>query len=218
MSNKLVSQLASYNLKMAAFELVKTFSEGVYKQEIVSAFDLFSKLPCAETAVNLVHIFPEAATVITLANDSFVRRQPEEMLGSHFDGYEDWMNSFDRNLKTVSEIQSYLLGEASKSEVTIEFHGMRDQAILFDRLDRIGVKKGVFKNRRQFLRDQITQDASAFRSVFDLICIHGIHSGVERFWDTLGNEVHSQFYLNSEIQYNLSMNVEPFLSGIHGIE
>ncbi len=211
MSDKLVSQLASYDLKMAAFNFVKTFSEGVYKKEIVEALDLFSKLPCAETAVNLIHIFPEIAPVMSLTKDSFVRRQPEEMLGPHFEGLKDWMNSFDRNLMAVSEIQSYLLKEASNSKITIEFHSMRDQAILFDRLERVGVKKGVLKNRRQFLRDQITKDDSAFRSVFDLICIHGVHNAKERFWDTLGNEVDAQFHLHSEIQYNLSMNVEQFL-------
>jgi hypothetical protein len=218
MSNKLVSQLASCNLKIAAFEMMKTFSEGVYKQELVAALDLFSKLPCAETVVNLIHVFPEAASVMTLADDSFVRMTPKEILGPRFERLEDWMSSFDRNLKTVAVIQSYLLKEASVGNVTVGFHSMRDQAILFERLERIGIKKGFFSNKRQFLRDRITKDASAFRSVIDLICIHGVHTGRERFWDTLGNEVDPQFHLHSEIQYNLSLNVESFLSILAGIE
>lgn len=203
---------------MAAFEMVKTFSKGVYKQELVAALDLFSKVPCLETAVNLIYVFPEALSVMTLADDSFVRMTPKEMLGARFEGLDDWMSSFDRNLKAVAAIQTHLLKEATAGKVTIGFHRMRNQAILFERLERVVIKKGLFSNKRQFLRDRITKDASAFRSVLDLICIYGVHTGRERFWDALGNEVDPQFHLRSEIQYNLSLNVESFLSILAGIE
>jgi hypothetical protein len=170
-----------------------------------------------ETAVNLVHVFPEALPFMTMANDSVTKVSKEE-LGPYFDGLHDWMSDFDRTLKSVTIIQAYLLKEATAGKVSIGFHRMRDQAILFERLERVGIKKGFFSDQRQFLRDRITKDASAFRSVLDLICIHGVHTGGERFWNALGGEVDPQFHLCSEIQYNLSLNVEPFLAILASIE
>jgi hypothetical protein len=211
MSSKLLEQLSSCNLKMAAFSIVKAFSEGIYKREFAAAIDLFTKLPCPETAVNLIYVCPDFLKPMSSADDSFIKITPIEHRGPYFQGFEEWMASFDRNLQVVQKIHSYLFKEASKGKVRVGFHGMRDQAILFQRLERIGIKKGFFKEGRQFLRDSITKNISPFRAVCDLICLHGIHNGKENYWNTLGKEVDAQFYLQAEILYNLSLNVEPFL-------
>lgn len=212
MNKKIIDKLKSCNLKMAAFDMKRHFSGKVLKNEIAQAMTFFIKVPCVETAVNLISVYPEISKVMFLSNDVFTKNTPKENRGAAYDGLDECMAMCDKNLLNVSNIQSYLLEEATKENITIGFHSLRDQAILLERLKRVGIKKGFFSNKRQFLRDRITQDMSAFYSVLDLICIHGIHNGRELFWDALGNDADPQCHLHSEIQYDLSLNVEPLLS------
>jgi hypothetical protein len=120
------------------------------------------------------------------------------------------MASFDQNERACKAIYEFLSEGATNSTIAIGFHRMRDQEILFNRLSTLGMRKGFFKNGRQFLRDTITCNPSAFRCVVDLVCIHGVEGGSERFWNALGAELGPQSHLQSEIQYDLSINATDF--------
>lgn len=204
MSGKLLRQLESCYLKAAAFHIVKGLEGGVYKKEMAAALDLFTKLPCPETAVILVAVCPETLPVLASASDSFVRMTPSEYRGPRIQGFEEWMESFDSNLRAASAIQQFLLREATANRVTVGFHRMRDQSPLYHRLAQVGIRKGFFADRRQFLRDTITRNPSAFRAVIDMICIHGVHGGRERFWNGLGGETDPQLHLQSEVMFEIS--------------
>jgi hypothetical protein len=215
MNGTLLKQLANCNLKAAAFHLVKGLEDGVYKEEMVGALHLFTKLPCPETAVNLVAVCPETLTLMTLASDSFVRMTPKEYHGPRIQGFEEWMESFDANLRAVSTIQSLLLREATAGRVRVGFHRMRDQSALYHRLNQIGIRKGFFADRRQFLRDVIAKKPSAFRAVIDMVCIHGVHDGRERFWNGLGAEADVQLHLQSEALFEISQVADVFVASLN---
>ncbi len=208
--NELLDHLRSADLKMAAFELVTTLAGGVYRKEMQQALQLFSTLPCPETGVILIAVYPEAAQIIALSNSGFAQNLPKDMRGPKFDKLDEWMASFDQNQRACKAIREFLLDGATNGTISIGFCRVRDQQVLFDRLSMIGIRKGFFKNGRQFLRDRITRDASAFRCVVDLIGIHGVDGGRERFWNALGAEVGPQLHLQSEIQYELSINTNSF--------
>jgi len=208
MSGKLLKQLSSYNLKMGAFELVEMFSDGIYEKDLVYALQVFSKLPCKETAINLITFCPDAFDVMLIADDSFVKSTPKEMLGEKYDGLEKFIVTCEENLRVVENMNYYLLKASKKGDITIGFHRTRNQDVLYGRLKQVGIKKGIFNNGRQFLRDEITNNLSAFRSVADLICVHGIYDHREVFWNTLGQQVTASFHLRSEIQYHLSSKKE----------
>lgn len=214
MNGKLLKQLANCNLKAAAFDLVKGLEGGVYKNEMVAALDLFIRLPCPETAVNLVAVSPETLTHMASASDSFVRMTPKEYRGPAIQGFEEWMESFESNLRATSAIQSFLLKEATAGRVRVGFHRMRDQSPLYRRLDQVGIRKAFFADGRQFLRDAITKEPSAFRAVIDMICIHGVHEGQERFWNGLGAESDAKLYLQSEVMFEISQ-AAAFLAMLH---
>jgi hypothetical protein len=204
--DELLQHLRSADLRMAAFELVTSLSDGVYPKEMHQALQLFSTLPCPETGVILIAACPEAAQILALANGRFAHSIPKNMRGPKFEKLDEWMASFDRNQRACDAIQRFLLDGANNGAISIGFHQRRDQAILFDRLSMLGIRKGFLRNGRQFLRDRITRDSSAFRCVVDLICIHGVDTGGERFWNALGAKLGPQSYLQSEIQYDLSIN------------
>lgn len=208
--SELLDHLRSADLNMAAFDLITTFSGGVYPKELQEALHLFSRLPCPETAVILIAACPEAASIIALADSSFALRHPKHMRGPVYDGLDEWMASFDQNKRACKAIHEFLLHGATNGAISVGFHRMRDQQILFDRLSMIGIRKGFASNGRQFLRDKITRDASAFRCTVDLICIHGVDDSGERFWSALGAEEVPQFYLQAEILYDLSDNTNGF--------
>lgn len=210
MSLALLKQLSNCDLKTAAFNLVKGLEGGVYKKEMAAALDLFTKLPCPETAVNLVAICPDTLPLMISADDSFIRMTPKEHRGTAIQGFEEWEASFEANLEAVVKIHGFLLKEAGADRVSVGFHRTRDQEPLFQRLERIGIKKGIFANRRQFLRDTVTKNLSSFRAVIDMICIHGVHEGHEKFLDGLGVESNSQLYLQSEIFYNIGQVISEF--------
>ncbi len=134
MSGKLLKQLENCNLKAAAFNLVKGLEDGVYKNEMAAALDLFTKLPSPETAVNLIAVCPEILELMASASDSFVRMTPKEYRGPKIQGFEEWMESFDANLRAASSVQSFLLKEATAGRVRVGFHRMREQSPLYNRL------------------------------------------------------------------------------------
>jgi len=127
------------------------------------------------------------------------------------------MESFEANLRAADATHKFILQGTTNGTISIGFHKMRDQQILFDRLATIGIRKGFFSNGRQFLRDKITRNDSAFRAVIDLICIHGIDTRGERFWNALGGEPGPQWHLQSEIQYDLSRDTERFAALIEHV-
>lgn len=212
MSGKLLKELGNYNLKAAAFHLVKGLEGGVYKNEMVAAMDLFTRLPCPETAVNLVAVCPETLALMATASDSFVCMTPREYRGPAIQGFEEWIKSFDSNLEAASAIQSFLLKEATAGRVRVGFHRMRDQSPLYKRLAQVGIRKGFFSEHRQFLRDTITGNASAFRAVIDMICIHGVHDERERFWNGIGGESDHQLHLQSEVMFEISQVAAAFVT------
>ena len=119
--------------------------------------------------------------------------------------------SVESNIDVVSKIQSFLFKKARAGDVSIGFHRLRKQAILIERINRIGLRKRLFSNRRQFLRDTIVSDLSAYHAVIDLICIEGIHEGKLKNWNGFGVEASLQFYHESEIMFrlkNLEVNDE----------
>jgi len=209
MSRKLLKQLSKCNLKEPAFGFVRGLSGGAYPRGLVAALDLFTKLPCPETAVNLCAVGPEVTPFMVSAGDGSFTRPPGI---TRPPGFEEWMESFEVNLRAVARIHAFLLSEAAADRVRIGFHRLRDQAELCHRLRQIGMKKGILANRRQFLRDTITKNASAFRAVIDMVCIHGVHDGRERFWGGLGAESTARLQLQSEIMYEVTRAVQPFVA------
>jgi hypothetical protein len=159
----------------------------------------------------LLAVCPEALTIMISANDAFIRMIPEKSRGSRIHDFDKLAESFEANLRATEVIQSFLLKEAGASRVRVGFHWTRDQATLDRRLVQIGIKKGIFADRHQFLRKNITKNLSAFRAVNDLICIYGVCDGEERFWDGLGQEANAQFFLHSEVIYEITQVVQDFV-------
>jgi hypothetical protein len=203
---------------MAAFDLARRLRGGVYPKAMVQAVDLFAKLPCRETAVILIAACPEVMPVLGLANSSLAFGIPKDLRGPAFQGLDEWMASFYANIRAVDAIHGFVLQGATEGTISIGFHRMRDQQVLFDRLATIGIRKWFFSNGRQFLRDRITRDGAAFRAANDLICIHGVDSRGERFWNALGGEPGPQWHLQSEIQYDLGGNTVRFAALIDELQ
>ncbi len=211
-SRKLFRHLAECDLKIAAFNLVKGLSGGIYKGEISAALDLFAKLPCPETALNLVLVLPETLGTMTSASDAFVRSIPKEGRGPRYNSLDEWIASMDANLDAVAAIQSFLLREVSAGRARVGFKKFGDQAAVFGRLDQVGVRKRPFSNRRQFLHDTITKNPSSYRSVIDMVCVGGFHERQERFWNGLGGETDIQFHTDSEIKFDIIEGTEAFVA------
>ena len=201
-TKRLMGELENCDLSLAAFHLVKNLKDGVFKEEIVAALDLFTRLPCPETAVNLISAWPETIEIMKLSQES---------LGPAIEGYEQRMKLIRSNLRTTTNIQTFLLKEATAGRVRIGFHRLRDQTSLLRRLDRIGIRKGLFKNSRQFLRDAIAMNQSAFRAVIDMICIEGLHDGRTKFWNGLGQEADAQIYFQTEVMFEIGLLGDAFV-------
>jgi len=207
--HELSAYLQDADLEMAAFDLAKQLEGGVYPKEMVEALRLFTRVPCSETAIILLKTCPEAAVVMSTRRRPFASL-PKNMRGPHYDGLDQWTQSFQQNLRVSDAVHEFLLRGALTYTISIGFHRMRDQSILFDRLALIGIRKSFFSKRRQFIRNKITRNRSAFRAVLDLVCIHGIDGTRERFWDALGAQVDAQWHLRSEIQYDVSGHAARF--------
>jgi hypothetical protein len=215
--DELLDRLRSADLNMAAFELVTGLSGGLYPSEMQQALQLFSTLPYPETAVILIAKCPEAAGIMALSNRRFAHSVPKAFRSPKLDKFDECMASFEQNQRACNAIHKFLLDGTINSTISIGFHRMRDQQILVDRLLALGIRKGFFQSRRQFLRNRITRDSSAFRGVVDLICIHGVDGGGERFWNALGAELGPQLHLQSEMQFDLSVNTRPFVQLVNQI-
>lgn len=208
--DELFANLQTCDLKMAAFTLGKSFSDGLYPKELAQALELFTKVPCPETAVIFVQACPEAADVMALSNGGLAQSLPIDCRGPRYHDLDQWMQTYEQNLRANDVIHAFLLDGARDGTVSIGFHRMRNQRILFDRMATIGIRKRLFRKGRKFLRDRITGNRSAFRAVSDLVCIHGIHNGHEYFWGAMGGELDAQWYLHSEILYDLSISAGLF--------
>lgn len=217
---ELLGHLRSADLEMAAFEIVRDLGGGVYSESVRQALSLFSALPCPATGVILVHEFPQVIPIIALANRRVAYSIPKEKRGPGFAKLDDWMASFNRNEKSCTAIHEFLMKGFADGTVFIGFHRMRNQKILLKRLSSLGMRKGLFKNGRNFLRDRISRNVLAYRCVVDQICIHGVdlESGEERFWNSLGAEQGPQSHLQSEVLFDLSDNTRRFARLIEGLE
>lgn len=128
---------------MAAFECVTKLSGDAYPKEMQQAFRLFTTLPCPETGALLIAACPEAAQIMALTNSRFAQNLPKDMRGPKFDMLDEWMASFDQNQRAYEAIHRFLLDGATNGTISIGFHRMRDQKILFDRLSMLGIAQRV---------------------------------------------------------------------------
>lgn len=209
-AKQLMGELEKLDLSLAAFRLVKSLEDGVFKKEITAALDLFAKLPCPETAVNLIYVCPEAAEVM----GTFTREQASferHLTGPAFEDREQWLKSMHSNLQTAARIQAFLSKEATAGRVRVGVHKLRDQTSLWQRLGGVGIRKGWFRNSRQFLRETIAKNPSAFRAVIDMICIHGVHDRREKFWNGLGQESDAQLWLHAEVMFEIGLRTDEFV-------
>jgi hypothetical protein len=214
---ELVEQLGTCNLKAAAFDLARGLGGGVYRKEMAASLSLFTTLPSPETAAILVAACPEALELMGLASDSFTRSLPVAQRGHALQGYDEWMASFESNLRAADAVQSFLLKEAEAGRVRIGFHAIRDQAPLYGRLALIGIGRVGFPAGRPFLREIITCRPSAFRAIIDMVCIHGVQDGRERFWNGLGAELDAQLHPQSEIMFDVSQVLDEFVAMLSSI-
>jgi len=88
-------------------------------------------------------------------------------------------------------------------EAKIGFHSLRDQKNLLADLSSAGIKKGLFKDTRQFLREKITNDPHAFHICRDYIVFQMIHQGREMFWNGYGKQKNAQYFHEAEIIVDL---------------
>jgi len=101
MSGKLFRQLENCNLERAACILIRGFKGKIVRKEVAKSLNLFTNIPCPETAINFYYEFPEALVIMFGANGASRLREEEE-----------WISVFNDNLKRVSLIHDYLLNEA----------------------------------------------------------------------------------------------------------
>jgi len=214
--NDIIDVIKSCNLIDIAYRTKKAFTGKVISDEIAKALDNFLILPCPETALSLLQQMPELLEVFRVSVDtpSVGEIYPKEIRGSSLEDYDEWVFLSQTNLEMIAFTHAWLKSEAINGKLRIGFHSLRDQAELISRLRLIGKRKIVFQNRRAFLRRIITSDLSAYRSVFDLTCIHGINDGHEIFWDGLGSEVTAAHYLISEIFYDITPITEHFIQNV----
>ena len=203
--------LQDCDLKMGAYTLDSRFSDGVYTKSVTEALQRFTVLPSPETAIMLVGVMPETMSVLLSASSLGTANIPEEMRGPNYDEFQQWMASCEKNISSCESIYYFLLNGVKNNSISVGFHRTRDQKIIFNRLEYIGIKRGIFRNNsHQFLRDKIIQDISAYRSVADLICIHFVFEGSECFYNALGAELGVDFYLNSEFLIRINSNTSEF--------
>ncbi len=201
------SQLKDYDMFLAAFHLSKLLDSGnfVPSSRISDVFILFTKLPCVETASNLLSAMPEIMTLIESCQHSLIQIMPEKDLGPMFEGFEQKKMLMESNLQSVSNIHTFLQKEAMANRARVGVHRMRNQKILIQRLKQIKIKKGLFVNTRDFLRTTIATHLPAFRAVADIICIHSVYDGTAIFWNGFGEQVDGEHYLKSEIMFELDL-------------
>jgi len=108
---------------------------------------------------------------------------------------------------------------ALSGQARISFHSLRDQKVLLDKLDSIGVKKRALEDVRKFIREKIINDRKVFNVLQDDIIIQMIHNGKEWFWDGYGNKKTAQYFHEAEIIFDIKSSVDyMFLEVLEGLK
>ncbi len=213
MSRKLVRQLSEYDLKMAAFHLAMEVDSHphAYKPGMAEAIAVFLRLPCPETAANLVYVWPGMLSVFQSTVEASAVHAPGHVPGPDHQAYQGWIDQLEANLRNASEIQAFLRDEVACGRVTVDARAADKHAAVYTRLHRIGLKKGIFSSPRGFLTTAVTQQLSAFRAVADLVCIQGDQDGAKRCWNGLGARTDSRSTPEAELVYDLGRSVGAFV-------
>lgn len=219
MAKELLSSLQKLDLRAASFLLAQRLSGRVLKSELVYALDVFNALPCPETAVHLLSCEPSLAPLLLhseVLRSQFVTQDQQRVARFHALHWIQAASFADGISKAIYE---FLLKQAQEREIKIGFHLMRDQRVLVERLREVGLSRPWFGDTRQFLRDTICPDESAYRSVIDLVCVWGIQNGREQFWDGLGASVDGSYHDHAEILFSLESKVNEFsqLVEVHSV-
>ena len=106
------------------------------------------------------------------------------------------------------DLYDLLKHTALSGKARIGFHTLRDQKLLLNKLESIGLRKGPSEDVRQFIRDKIVVNRRAFDICRDNIIIQMIHSGKEWFWDGYGNKRTAQYFHEAEIIFDFKSSVD----------
>jgi hypothetical protein len=213
MSHRLIRQLGQCDLKKVAFHLaleVKTHPQA-YKASIAEAMAAFMRLPCPETAANLVYVWPDMLGVLRLT--------PEEGAEPAADpfgqAYARWVSRCQRDLEAVPRIHAFLQAEVASGRARIEIRATDGHAAAYQRLRRIGLKKGLFTSGPVFLSRTITGQLPAFRAVADLICIKGTADGQTGAWNGLGVRIDEEASRGAPVVYEFGPRLGGFVELLH---
>ena len=117
------------------------------------------------------------------------------------------------------DLYNVLRYAADTRQAKIGFHSLRDQSLLLDKLESIGITKKPSQDTRQFIRDKIVDDHQVFDICRDDVIIQMIHNGKECFWDGYGNKTTAQFFHKAEIIFELKSSVDyAFYEVLEGLE
>jgi len=215
MTQEMLKQLSKWNFKAISFRIAKVYGGNVFKTEMVTPLDLFVKLPCLETAVNLMTVWPVTLPVMTAASDPLDHTLPFEGFEEWFEGFQEWMPAMEANLEAAAAVQRFLLMQQYAGHLKVGFHRPRDQAPLLERLRQVGIRKSIFARRHRFLAGVVTNNPWAYRAVADLICIYAQCKEGLRYWNSVGAECEPQLWLQAEIMYDISQVAEAFVGLFH---
>jgi hypothetical protein len=207
----LAKAFATAACPVAAFEIAATFKNGVYEKSLVAALDLFYRLPCPETAAILSLVKPELGPVIAGTTSFALTFGSPGHRGAALQGIDEYLAEATARLALTEKIRQFVWTHARSGIVRVGFHRTRNQAEVLRRLQAIGQSKGILRNPRQWMRDQVTGGPAAWRACADLICLHGVVIGSELFWNALGASEQPSCYLSSEILFDLG-SVAPKMS------
>jgi len=118
----------------------------------------------------------------------------------------------EANLDAVAAVHSFLLREATAGRVSIGLKRLGNQSAVIARLERVGLRKWFFSNGRQFLRDTIAKNLSAYLSVIDMVCVHGVHEGRQKLWTGLGGETDARFETRAEVKFKIVTEMDAFIA------
>jgi hypothetical protein len=210
MSAELYKALQGIDLGVSSFLVAKQMSGRVLTKELAYLLDVFNALPCPETAISLIEHEAKMAPLIfysEVLKSQFITSIERKQAGLEAIA---WIQSAKYSAGVCDAVHEFLLRMAEQRTIKIGFHLMRDQKVLVDRLGGIGITKGWFSDRRQFLRDTICRNISAYKSVVDLVCIWGARDGHEYFWDGLGERAEPHHYECAEVLFSLETQVSEF--------
>lgn len=87
----------------------------------------------------------------------------------------------------------------STGKAKIGFHSFRDQKILLNKIEEIGMINRSHITNRHFIRDIILKNQKAFDVLRDDIIIQMIHNGKQKCWDGYGHKKDLQYFHKAEI-------------------